>query len=179
MVIHKNQPSAKHLFTGGKSVLELPFTISFMEPGTYEVCIKESRVVVTKKTELKERPFLPYAHHVEVGILMTDKSNEDYNHYAQAWDHQYGYYDEDAYFVQDKDDAIKQVKEYVEAGVDMTYGVITESLLSDSCFDENMKLHENVVPTAQEYDPETIVYCVAKIGGELVEGFVKNFEKHL
>lgn len=49
MIVTKNSPGCKHIFTGGKSILELPFTISFMDKGEYEVFITDGQVNVTKK----------------------------------------------------------------------------------------------------------------------------------
>lgn len=48
MVISESCPSARRIFTGGKSVLELPFTISFNAKGNYNVRISEDRVMVEK-----------------------------------------------------------------------------------------------------------------------------------
>lgn len=48
MVVSKNCPSGTKIFTGGKSILEFPFTVSFMNEGEYRVKISESRVVVKK-----------------------------------------------------------------------------------------------------------------------------------
>lgn len=48
VVIGKNCPKSTHCYTGGKSVLELPVTVSFLDEGKYTVYIDKGRVVVEK-----------------------------------------------------------------------------------------------------------------------------------
>lgn len=48
MIISKSCPGGKKIFTGGESILQLPFTISFMDKGKYKVRISNSQVVVEK-----------------------------------------------------------------------------------------------------------------------------------
>lgn len=51
MRITKNSPGGRHIFTGGTSVFQPPFTISFFEPGNYRVSVSEGQVRVDKITE--------------------------------------------------------------------------------------------------------------------------------
>lgn len=46
MVVTKNCPGGRKIFTGGESVMEFPFTISFMCEGDYKVSIREGQVWV-------------------------------------------------------------------------------------------------------------------------------------
>ena len=46
MVVTKNCPGGRKIFTGGESVMEFPFTISFMCEGNYKVSIREGQVWV-------------------------------------------------------------------------------------------------------------------------------------
>lgn len=48
MVITKNSPGGRKIFTGGESQLELPFTVSFMEKGDYRVSITDGQVSINK-----------------------------------------------------------------------------------------------------------------------------------
>lgn len=48
MIVSKNCPGGKRIFTGGESILQLPFTISFMDKGEYKVRVSNSEVVVEK-----------------------------------------------------------------------------------------------------------------------------------
>lgn len=48
MIVSKSCPGGKRIFTGGESILQLPFTISFMDEGEYKVLVCNSRVVVEK-----------------------------------------------------------------------------------------------------------------------------------
>lgn len=116
-------------------------------------------------------------YRVEVGVLMTDKTNKDYPYYADVYDHQYGYYDEDQHYEQDKQTAINYVNNYVEKGVDFTYGIIAPSTLDDCCF-ENGKLAEDVVIEGEDYSTENVIYAMAKIRGTIVSDFlIKPKEK--
>lgn len=46
MVVTKNCPGGRKIFTGGESIMEFPFTISFMCEGDYKVSIREGQVWV-------------------------------------------------------------------------------------------------------------------------------------
>lgn len=46
MVVTKNCPGGRKIFTGRESVMEFPFTISFMCEGDYKVSIREGQVWV-------------------------------------------------------------------------------------------------------------------------------------
>lgn len=48
MVVSKSSPGGRHIFTGGESVLQLPFTISFKDTGDYTVHIDHGQVSVNK-----------------------------------------------------------------------------------------------------------------------------------
>ena len=48
MVVSKNCPGGTKIFTGGKSILEFPFTVSFMDEGEYRIQISGARVVIEK-----------------------------------------------------------------------------------------------------------------------------------
>ena len=48
MVITETCPGGRKIYTGCKSVLQLPFTISFMCKGDYNVSIRDGEIVVTK-----------------------------------------------------------------------------------------------------------------------------------
>lgn len=51
MVITKNCPSRRKIFTGGESVLQFPFTISFMCEGNYKISIRNGEVFVGREDE--------------------------------------------------------------------------------------------------------------------------------
>ena len=46
MVITKSSPGGRKIYTGGESVLQFPFTISFMCEGDYKVSIRNRQVIV-------------------------------------------------------------------------------------------------------------------------------------
>lgn len=107
---------------------------------------------------------------LDVGILLT-KENEEFDFYAQVYDHKYGYYDEDqiAYKAQDTEEAIKYAKQYVADGVDMTYAVITNQghYHYDEPFDGG-----NI--DGFTYNCEDVIYSVAKINNQIIENFIIN-----
>lgn len=102
---------------------------------------------------------------VDEGILLN-RDDESFEMYAYAYDNQYGYYDEDQFYVKSRKDAIKQAKEYVEDGVENTYAVVSNSYVSD---DNDLSILED-----ESYLPEDVIYSVAKINGNIVENFVKS-----
>lgn len=110
-------------------------------------------------------------YRVEVGVLVTNKSHEDYGHYAAVYDHQYGYYDENQYYEQDKKAAIDYVKDYVEKGVDFTYGIVAPTTLDSSCF-ENGKLRDDVDVEGEDYSAEEVIFSIAKIHEKIIKGFI-------
>lgn len=109
---------------------------------------------------------------VEVGVLMKDKSEESYDFYANAYDKKYGYYDEEQMYVVNKDEAIEYVRQYVEDGVDNTYGVVSTTELDAACFDEDGELLEDVTVEDESYAPENIVLSIVKEGTTLKENFI-------
>lgn len=113
------------------------------------------------------------AYRVEVGVLMTDKSDEDYDYYAKVYDHQYGYYDEDQHYEQDKDAAIAYVMDYVKAGVDFTYGVVSPTRLDECCFKDG-KLLEDLTVEDEDYSAGNVIYSIAKMYNKIVECFVST-----
>lgn len=49
MVVTQNCPGGRKIFTGGESVLNFPFTISFMCEGNYKVSIRNGEVRVERE----------------------------------------------------------------------------------------------------------------------------------
>jgi hypothetical protein len=62
---------------------------------------------------------------VEVGVFLK-KNHPDYKDYAQAYDEQHAYYDENVVFFRDKKNAKEYLKNYVSFGVVGTYGILSE-----------------------------------------------------
>jgi hypothetical protein len=62
---------------------------------------------------------------VEVGVLLK-KEHQDYEVYAQVYDKQHAYYDENVVFFRDKKNAKEYLKNYVFFGVVGTYGILSE-----------------------------------------------------
>ncbi len=106
----------------------------------------------------------------DVGVLLTS-DHEEFEFYSQAYDHQYGYYDENqiAYKEADKDKAIEHAKQYVANGVNMTYAIITnqgQCHYTEPFDDGNIE--------GFTYECVDVIYSVAKINGEIIEHFVRE-----
>lgn len=105
------------------------------------------------------------AYLVDVGVLLSD-NNKDFEAYSNVYDKQYGYFDENQYYVKDIADALKQAKEYVNKGVDLTYAVVSETYIPYNYdFDSG-----DLGP--ERYRLEAVVYSAAKINDAVMEGFV-------
>ena len=107
------------------------------------------------------------AYLLDVGVLLS-KKDEDFDFYSQAYNHQYGFYDEGQCYEKIKEKAIADAKEYVENGVENTYAIVSNIWLPDD-FD----FEEGCVED-ESYKMEDVVYSVAKINGEIVENFLNE-----
>lgn len=105
------------------------------------------------------------AYLVDAGVLLSDE-HEEFDKYSNVYDECYGYYDEVQYYVKDKEEALKQAKEYVDNGIDSTYAVVSETNIP---YDYDF---ENGYIEGESYNTADVVYSVTKINGELVEDFV-------
>ncbi len=104
---------------------------------------------------------------IDEGILL-EKNDEQFSSYNNVYDKEYGYYDENQFYVSSKDDAIRLAKEYVNKGVEKTYVIV-------SC--TNIEENENVneCPVEDEsYLLEDVIYSVTKLNGIIVEYFLKK-----
>lgn len=102
---------------------------------------------------------------LDKGILLT-REDKEFENYNIVYDKKYGYYDEDQYYVQIQDDAIKQAKQYVIKGNENVYAIVSETVLNDDIDLENACV-EN-----EEYITNNIIYSIAKINGKVVENFI-------
>lgn len=73
---------------------------------------------------------------IDEGILL-EKNDEQFSSYNNVYDKEYGYYDEDQFYVSSKYDAIRLAKEYVNNGVEKT-------LLEDVIYSVT-KINETIV----------------------------------
>lgn len=69
------------------------------------------------------------AYLVELGVML-EKDNPEFENYSDPRFVEYAPYDEDMYYETSKLNALEQVREYVNSGVDLTYGIITEVILN-------------------------------------------------
>lgn len=102
---------------------------------------------------------------VDVGVLLS-KEHEEFEKYAIVYDKRYGYYDEDQFYTRTKEEAIEYVKKYVEEGVDLTYGIISNATLPDDYDFEN----DSFGP--EKYELSDVIYSIAKFDGKIKENFV-------
>ena len=95
----------------------------------------------------------------EVGVLLNE-SDAEFNNYNNVWNHEYGFYDEDATLFLKKE------------GVDNTYAILADEGLCDcdKFNDEDYDISEVI---SGEHNVKDIIYCIAKINGKIVENFLK------
>lgn len=107
---------------------------------------------------------------LEVGVLLTEL-DEEFDCYNGVYDHRYGYYDENqtAYKESDLAKAIKDAKQYVAEGVDMTYAVIT----NQGQINYNGEFDENDIEDFT-HNAEDVIFSVAKVYGKIIEDFIKG-----
>lgn len=110
---------------------------------------------------------------LEVGVLLT-KDHEEFDFYSMPYDHEYGYYDENqiAYKGEDLIEAIKYAREYVNAGVNMTYAIITNQGIVN--YDEPW---DDSRIEGFTYNTEDVIFSIAKINNEIIEDFIKEAHK--
>ncbi len=89
---------------------------------------------------------------LEVGVLL-DKQDDQFEAYNMVYDHEYGYYDEDVTRNMTLKNAIAEAKDYVLAGNNDTYGIVTDG---------------------DSYDASDVVFSAMKRDGVLIENFVKT-----
>lgn len=104
---------------------------------------------------------------IDVGILLTQKDDE-FESYAIVYDKKYGYYDENQYNKPTLEEAILDVKKYIENGCDGTYGVVSK-LVAPEDFD-----CDNDFLGPKSYSLDNIVYSLAKIDNQIIENFIET-----
>ncbi|MEE3344405.1 MAG: hypothetical protein VZS44_09965 [Bacilli bacterium] len=108
---------------------------------------------------------------VDVGILLTS-DNEEFESYNVAYDHKYGYYDENQFYMVDKNKAIDFVNNYVNDGIDMTYGIISKTELPYEITDEEIDDGE-VNVEGETYELNDVIYSTAKLNGKIEDNFIR------
>lgn len=107
------------------------------------------------------------AYFVENGVLIL-KGEPEFEQYNHVYNHEYGFYDEDQYYVKDKDEAVKQAASYVESGVNRTYAIVSQTTLPDDFDFEDQTLGN------ENYDKEGIIYSIAKMDDKIIKDFLKS-----
>ena len=109
------------------------------------------------------------AYLVEIGVLLS-KNNEAFDSYSSVYDKKYAYYDEDQFYLSTKEEAIKQVQEYVSKGVEHTYGIISKTEL-----DDDIDFTSDDIPVSDEkYLIDDIIYSIAKFNNQIIENFIQK-----
>lgn len=107
------------------------------------------------------------AYLIDNGILVTEEYDE-FQCYNKVYNKAFGFYDENQYYETSKMIAIANARRYAEDGVDNTYAIVSATKLPDD-FDFRSGYVED-----ESYEMENVVYSVAKIGGEIIEGFLSR-----
>lgn len=101
---------------------------------------------------------------VEVGVLLK-KKHPDYEDYAQVYDEQHAYYNENVVFFRDKKNAKEYLKNYVFFGVVGTYGILSE-----------LEYDQKEIGYTDE-DTKRIIKDIDECG--IFDGYVDVFESEL
>ncbi len=113
-----------------------------------------------------------YIYLVDVGVLIH-KGEHEFEDYSGVYNHQYGFYDEDQWYVRSEQEAIQIAKEYVNDGVENTYAVVSQEAIDDD-FDEDL---EELEPSYHEYIMDSVIYSAAKMDSKIVEHFLKVYKE--
>ena len=103
---------------------------------------------------------------VDVGVLIHEGEHE-FESYNCVYNHKYGFYDENQWYVRSKQEAIKAAKEYVDSGVENTYAIVSQEETNKDEYDD-----DDYNPSDHEYTMDNVVYSSAKINGSIVEHFL-------
>lgn len=106
---------------------------------------------------------------VEIGILWENEETPDTTNPYVVYDGQYGYYDEDQYFVKNFNRAKEEITKYVEDGVNSTYGIISEVIGN---FDDIISAEG--IPNLGQYNHNAVVYSLRKENNKIIENFIKK-----
>lgn len=105
---------------------------------------------------------------VDLGVLLSE-DNEEFGAYSNVYDHKHGYYDENQFYIADKNKAIRVATDYVNTGVDNTYGVVLKTEMDYDISDDQL---EDISVEGEDYDPSDVVFNIAKIDGVVTENFI-------
>jgi hypothetical protein len=110
------------------------------------------------------------AYLVDLGILL-DKTDKEFEYYSCVYDHQYGYYDLNQYYVPTLEEATRDVETFVKKTND-SYGIISVAELND---DFNFDCELNSV--SENYLVEDIEWSLSNQKGIITENFIKEKNK--
>lgn len=105
------------------------------------------------------------AYLVDVGVLLTEKDKE-FDFYSCVYDHKYGYYDENQYYVSTKEKAIQEIKEYVENGIETTYGIVSLTTLDDTITKQDID-DGNIDVSNEHYKIKDVCVGYAKLNNQV------------
>ena len=109
-------------------------------------------------------------YYIECGILL-DKDDKEFDCYNMVFDKKHGFYDEFIDFAENLESAKKICDDYVNNGVNNTYGIITETYGKDDLKDYEDYVDYFVGDTII-YDIHNVVYNKRK-NGNVIEEFLE------
>lgn len=119
-------------------------------------------------------------YNLELGVLLPEDHSE-YQAYNNVFDKKHAYYDETYLNGVFTKELISKAREYVSAGVDNTYAVLTACWVPDYLYDDLVKeinengfIEESVdMLDGEQYKYENIQWSLLKTKDGLVENFIK------
>ena len=123
-------------------------------------------------------------YQVEVGVLLK-KDHPEYECYKTAFDRTYSYYNEGIWFCETLEEAKKSALDYVNAGVERTYAVISEINDFDDqeyeiingtiCYKVCYKNYEEECSEEfTDYSLEVVIYSACKLNNTTTVDFINK-----
>ena len=119
-------------------------------------------------------------YQVEVGVLL-EKDDPEYECYKTAFGNTYSYYNENIWFCESLEEAKQSALDYVNAGVERTYAVISKisdfedqeyKILNGTiCYKED---EEDCSEEFTDYSLEAVIYSACKLNNTTTLDFINK-----
>lgn len=128
---------------------------------------KISKLEKEFSSTLQEASSDPYSYLVDKGILLTNQ-DEAFPGYNTSYDHKYGYFDHEMYYLSDEEQAVFEAKDFVQDCGVSYYAIVSKKILPD---DYN---YSDGIIEGEEFCLSDVMYCIANIRGKIVENFLED-----
>lgn len=108
------------------------------------------------------------AYLIDLGALIFPGENE-FDAYAIVYDRKYGYYDQNQWYSLDRDEAIREAREWIDEGNDRAYAIVSETWLADDVTQQD--IDDGDVEVNEHYLTEDVIFARAVIDGKIEDLF--------